>query len=75
MGEQNVLLRLRHPTKRAVFRGRQKFIKINLGWQWINSASFEIITLTGWRRMKASKNPCVLVQQERGWQVQSIVMK
>ena len=77
MGEQNILLgRLRHPTKRAVFCGRQKFIKINLGWQMDQFRPLLRLSpsLVG-HRMKASKNLCVLDRQERGWQARSIVMK
>ena len=58
MGEQNALLQHRKPTSRQLSARSTDLSGTLRTARWINSASFEIITLTGWAHAKAAK-PCV----------------
>jgi NADH dehydrogenase [ubiquinone] 1 alpha subcomplex assembly factor 5 len=59
MGEQNVLFaRLRHPTKRAVFMRAAEIYQDNFGQaNGSITATFEIITLTGWAPHESQQKP------------------
>ena len=58
-GEQNVLFaRLRHPTKRAVFMRAAEIYQDKFGLaNGSITASFEIITLTGWAPHESQQKP------------------